>query len=104
MNKAEFIEELLSEVSYRTNDGIVDFKKTEHLTILSEVLDELGLWEIKDNLIQNLFEDGEKSDEDKKYKGIGGQPPAYVKANDYQKWQSNPDGFSGEKFKKTGQL
>jgi len=101
MNKAEFIEELLSEVSYRTNDGIVDFKKTEHLTILSEVLDELGLWEIKDNLIQNLFEDGEKSDEDKKYKGIGGQPPAYVKANDYQKWQSNPDGFSGEKFKKT---
>lgn len=101
MNKTEFIEELLSEVSYRTNDGIVDFKKTEHLTILSEVLDELGLWEIKDNLIQNLFEDGEKSDEDKKYKGIGGQPPAYVKANDYQKWQSNPDGFSGEKFKKT---
>lgn len=101
MNKTEFIEELLSEVSYRTNDGIVDFKKTEHLTILSEVLDELGLWEIKDNLIQNLFEDGEISDEDKKYKGIGGQPPAYVKANDYQKWQSNPDGFSGEKFKKT---
>lgn len=101
MNKTEFIEELLSEVSYRTNDGIVDFKKTEHLTILSEVLDELGLWEIKDNLIQNLFEDGEKSDEDKNYKGIGGQPPAYVKANDYQKWQSNPDGFSGEKFKKT---
>lgn len=101
MNKAEFIEELLSEVSYRTNDGIVDFKKTEHLTILSEVLDELGLWEIKDNLIQNLFEAGETSDEDKKYKGIGGQPPAYVKANDYQKWQSNPDGFSGKKFKKT---
>jgi hypothetical protein len=52
-------------------------------------------------LFQNLFEAEGKSDEDKEYKGIGGQPPAYVKANDYQKWQSNPDGFTGPKFKKT---
>jgi len=97
----EFINDLLTEVSYRTEGGIVDLKKSEHLTILSEVLDELGLSEIKGELFQTLFEAETKSDEDKKYKGIGGQPPAYVKSGDYQKWQSNPDGFTGPKFSKT---
>src|SRR5210317_2425891 len=52
----QFINDLLTEVSYRTKEGIVDFKKSEHLTILSEVLDELGLWEIKSELFKNLFE------------------------------------------------
>lgn len=97
----QFINDLLTEVSYRTEEGIVDLKKSEHLTILSEVLDELGLSQIKGELFQNLFEAETKSDEDKKYKGIGGQPPAYVKAGDYQKWQSNPDGFTGPKFSKS---
>lgn len=52
----QFINDLLTEVSYRTKEGIVDLKKSEHLAILSEVLDELGLWEIKSELFQNLFE------------------------------------------------
>ena len=52
----QFINNLLTEVSYRTKEGIVDLKKSEHLTILSEVLDEMGLWEIKSELFQNLFE------------------------------------------------
>jgi len=57
----QFINDLLTEVSYRTKEGIVDLKKSEHLTILSEVLDEMGLWEIKSELFSNLFEaDGEK--------------------------------------------
>jgi len=57
----QFINDLLTEVSYRTKQGIVDLKKSEHLTILSEVLDEMGLWEIKGELFSNLFEaDGEK--------------------------------------------
>ena len=56
----QFINDLLTEVSYRTKEGIVDLKKSEHLTILSEVLDELGLWEIKSELFQNLFEAEEK--------------------------------------------
>jgi len=57
----QFINDLLTEVSYRTKEGIVDLKKSEHLTILSEVLDEMGLWEIKGELFSNLFEaDGEK--------------------------------------------
>jgi hypothetical protein len=96
-----FLNDLLTEVSYRTKEGIVDLKNPTHIDILSEVLDELGLWEIKSELFQNLFEADTKSDEDKKYKGIGGQPPSYVRANDYEKWQSNPDGFDGEKFRRT---
>ena len=97
----EFINDLITEVSYRTNEGVIDFNNPNHIDILSEVLDELGLGEIKSELFSNLFEAESKSDEDKKFKGIGGQPPAYVRANDYQKWQSNPDGFDGEKFRRT---
>lgn len=99
----QFISDLLTEVSYRSNEGIVDLNNPDHISILSEVLDEMGLSEIKDELFYNLFEaEGEpKSEEDKEYKGIGGQPTAYVKAGDYQKWQSNPDSFNGPKFKKT---
>jgi len=52
----QFINDLLTEVSYRTNEGIIDLKNPAHIDILSEVLDELGLWEIKSELFQNLFE------------------------------------------------
>lgn len=100
-NFEQFISDLITEVSYRTNEGVIDFNNPNHIDILSEVLDELGLSEIKSELFSNLFEAEEKSDEDSKFRGIGGQPPAYVRANDYQKWQSNPDGFDGEKFKRT---
>lgn len=100
-NFEQFISDLITEVSYRTNEGIIDFNNPNHIDILSEVLDEIGLGEIKSELFQNLLEAEEKSDEDSKYKGIGGQPPMYVKADDYSSWQSNPDGFTGEKFKKT---
>lgn len=100
-NFEQFINDLITEVSYRTNEGVIDFNNPTHIDILSEVLDELGLSEIKSELFGNLFEAEEKSDEDSKFKGIGGQPPAYVKAGDYQKWQSNPDGFTGEKFRRT---
>ena len=100
-NFEQFISDLITEVSYRTNEGIINFDNPAHIDILSEVLDEMGLSEIKSELFQNLFEAEENSDEDSKYKGIGGQPPMYVKAGDYSNWQSNPDGFSGEKFKKS---
>lgn len=52
----KFINDLITEVSYRTKDGIVDFKKSEHITILSEILDERGLTDVKSELIQNLLE------------------------------------------------
>lgn len=101
MNKYQFFTKLLSELSYRSKEGYPILESREHLSILSEILDEWGLGDIKNEFIGNLLEAEEKSDEDKKYKGIGGQPPAYVKAGEYKKWQSNPDGFTGEKFKKT---
>lgn len=102
MNKNEFIQELLIELSYRSDEGYPILTNGNHISILSEILDEWGYSDIKNELINNLLEaEGESSEEDKKYKGIGGQPPMYVKAGEYEKWQSNPDGFSGQRFKKT---
>ena len=95
----QIISDIISEVSYRTDNGIVNFKNPTHISILSEVLDEMGLGVIKDELFQNMFEDANKSDDE--YKGIGGQPPQYVKSNDFEKYQKNPSGFTGQKFQKT---
>jgi hypothetical protein len=55
-NFQQFISDLITEVSYRTTTGIVDFKNPDHISILSEVLDEIGLIEIKHELFENLFE------------------------------------------------
>ena len=52
----QFISDLITEVSYRTNSGIVNFENPDHISILSEVLDEVGLSDIKHELFQNLFE------------------------------------------------
>ena len=57
----QIINDIITEVSYRSKEGIVDFKNPEHISILSEVLDELGLSVIKNELFQNLFEDGEQT-------------------------------------------
>ena len=56
MNKAEFIEELLSELSYRSDEGYPILTKSTHITLISEILDEWGMEYIKNELIQNLFE------------------------------------------------
>ena len=82
MNKYEFFTELLSELSYRSKEGYPILHNREQISILSEILDEWGYSDIKNELIGNLLEAEEKSDEDKKYKGIGGQPTAYVKSGD----------------------
>src|SRR6056300_1358825 len=55
-NFQQFISDLITEVSYRTDSGIVNFKNPDHISILSEVLDDLGLNEIKHELFKNLFE------------------------------------------------
>ena len=57
----QFISDIITEVSYRSKEGIVDFKNPEHISILSEVLDEIGLTEIKHELFENLFEAGEQT-------------------------------------------
>jgi hypothetical protein len=64
MNVQELIDDIVSEVSYRTGNGVVDFQNGDHVYILSEVLTEMGLGGVKDELIQTLME----ADEDKKFK------------------------------------
>ena len=95
----QIISDIITEVSYRSKDGIVDFKNPNHISILSEVLDDMGLWEIKSELFQNLFEADAKNPDDEKYKNTGGS--GYVKAADYERWRNNPDGFDGLRFRKT---
>jgi hypothetical protein len=60
MNIQELIDEIVGEVSYRTGNGLVDFQNREHVYILSEVLTEMGLGEVKDELIEALTEVDEK--------------------------------------------
>lgn len=64
----DFINDLVIEVSYRTKEGIVDLKNSEHISILSEVLDEKGLSDIKGELFSNLFEEKDENNSDKKDK------------------------------------
>ena len=56
MNKTEFIEELILELSYRSDEGYPILNKSTHITLLSEILDEWGYTEIKNELIENLLE------------------------------------------------
>ena len=56
----QLISDIITEVSYRTKEGVLDFDNPSHINIFSEVLDEMGLSEIKQELIQNIFEAEEK--------------------------------------------
>lgn len=62
MSNAEFIEELLHELAYRSDEGYPILSKQSHIYLISEILDEWGYGDIKNELIQNLNE------EEKKYK------------------------------------
>ena len=62
----QLISDIITEVSYRTKEGVLDFDNPSHINIFSEVLDEFGLGEIKHQLIQNIFEVNEETDSDKK--------------------------------------
>jgi|TARA_R110000822_G_scaffold66700_2_gene162713 hypothetical protein len=60
MEKDTLIKELLSELSYRSNEGYPILDNREHISIIAEILDEWNLTEIKNELIKNLLEaDGE---------------------------------------------
>ena len=59
MSITELINEIISEWSYRVDDGMPDAKNPTHLKELGIVLREMGLYNIKDELIENLlFEKG----------------------------------------------
>jgi hypothetical protein len=59
MEKNEFLLELLHELSYRSDEGYPILSKQSHIYLISEILDEWGYGEIKNELIQNLTEAGE---------------------------------------------
>jgi hypothetical protein len=55
MNLSELINEIISEWAYRVDDGMPDAKNLTHLKELGIVLQEMGLYHIKDILIENLL-------------------------------------------------
>ena len=63
MNITELINEIISEWSYRVNDGMPDAKNPTHLKELGVVLQEMGLSHIKDTLIENLLTEKGKTPE-----------------------------------------
>ena len=78
MDNNKFFEEILLELSYRSDEGYPDFSKPQHITILSEILTEWGLTDVKYELIKNLLKEDEKEDEKYHHKGKG----VYVKIGD----------------------
>ena len=99
MEYKKIIDKLVRELSYRV--GIPNIENKEHQSIMSEILSEWGEYDIKQTIFEFLTEkDGEEdSSEDKKFTNTGGS--GYVKAQDYNKWKSDPKGFEGPKFTKT---
>lgn len=59
-DKNQFFEEILLELSYRSDEGYPDFSKPQHITILSEILTEWGLTDVKYELIKNLLKEEEE--------------------------------------------
>ena len=99
MEKNELIEELLSELSYRSNEGYPMLDNREQISILAEILDEWGYTEIKNELIQNLLEaDGEtftatskKSGETAVFKSKDNRDAAIEKGTHSKKEDSEED-------------
>lgn len=63
--KNQTIEKILIEWAYRVDSGIPNPKNKEHIWVLSEVLSDLGLSEIKNELIENLLNEEDKSEEER---------------------------------------
>ena len=63
--KNQIIKEILIEWAYRIDSGIPNPKNREHIWVLSEVLSDLGLSEIKNQLIENLLNEEDKSEEER---------------------------------------
>lgn len=57
MNINAFIDELITELAYRTDTGIPDLKNRTHLNLLSQILNEWGMSELENSLLPILTED-----------------------------------------------
>ena len=76
--KNEILNEILIEWAYRLDSGMPNPKNREHLWILSEVLSDLGLSEIKNEFIANLLEADKSEEENYHHLGAG----VYVRKTD----------------------
>ena len=61
-DNTQLFEDILLELSYRSDEGYPDFSKPEHITILSEILTEWGMTDVKYELIKNLLKEDEEED------------------------------------------
>ena len=61
-DNTQLFEDILLELSYRSDEGYPDFSKPEHITILSEILTEWGMTNVKYELIKNLLKEDEEED------------------------------------------
>jgi len=61
-DKQDFFEGLLTELSFRVEDGIPNLKNPKHLEVLGEIFDDMELYSVGDILIRNLLneQDGYK--------------------------------------------
>lgn len=80
MNYKEILEEIVRDVSYKTEDGIPNWKNPQHVTILSEVLDGSPLAFTKTEIIRELINESDSDAEKDGYRGYGG---SYVKTSDF---------------------
>jgi hypothetical protein len=71
--KNQIIEKILIEWAYRVDNGMPNPKNKEHISILSEVLSDLGLSEIKNEFIQILLNE-DKADEVDRLKATFANP------------------------------
>ena len=84
MQQENFISQLLNELSYRCNEGYPILSKSEHIQIISEILVEWGLSDIKEELIQNLTEGPNDTEgPESKFTHLGAG--VYVKKGDEEK-------------------
>ena len=59
-DNTKLFEDILLELSFRSEEGYPDFSKPEHITLLSEILTEWGLTDVKYELIKNLLKEEEE--------------------------------------------
>ena len=81
----QFFEDILHELSFRSSEGYPDFSKPQHITLLSEILTEWGLSDVKFELMKNLLKEDEEKPLDAKEKEKAKQLKLVWKGKGYGK-------------------
>jgi hypothetical protein len=92
---SHILQGILDELSLRIDEGIVDLQNPKHLQKLGEIFDEMELYQVGDQLIENLM----REDEDDDYTHLGAG--IYVSKRDV-----DPDGGAkdgAQKYRKDGE-